>query len=136
VSTAGDSFADLIDKEGLGRTVAERDVDALALALEAVLFDEDAATEARANVARVRQSFTWDKAMAPLMEFCRTPLRAADRGGRRSPSASHTAHGGAVVVPRRAKTWGLRHDLGRAVHYARVVDKVAERRDRARRRAE
>jgi GT2 family glycosyltransferase/glycosyltransferase involved in cell wall biosynthesis len=142
VSTVGDSFADLIEKEGLGATVPERDVDALASALESVLFDEEAADTARRNVARVRQEFTWDKAMAPLVEFCRNPLRAADRSGRRQGRAALPSHGGAVVVPRRAKTYGLRHDLGRVVHFAReggvqaVVGKVQERRERARRMAE
>lgn len=142
VSTAGDSFADLIDREGLGATVGERDVDALADALESVLFDESVAQEARQNVQRVRQEFTWDKAMAPLVEFCRNPLRAADRSARKRTGHESPTHGGAIVVPRRRKAYGLRHDLGRFAHYAReggvkaVLTKVSERRERARRMAE
>ncbi|WP_231556512.1 glycosyltransferase family 4 protein, partial [Cryobacterium sp. MLB-32] len=79
VTTEGDSFGSLVARESLGAAVPERDQVALAEALETYLFDEDAIASARANVNRVRESFTWDKALAPLVEFCRDPKSAADK---------------------------------------------------------
>ncbi|MGF1661148.1 MAG: glycosyltransferase [Kineosporiaceae bacterium] len=78
VATAGDTFADIIEREGLGRTVGPEDVDGLERALEEMLFDDEAVTEARKAVERVAQSFTWSRSLEPLVRFCRTPARAPD----------------------------------------------------------
>jgi hypothetical protein len=79
VTTDGDSFGDLVAAEGMGVAVKERDVDALAAALESMLYDPEAAAAARAAVSRVRDDFTWERALAPLVEFCKDPQVAADR---------------------------------------------------------
>ena len=62
-------------------SVPERDVDALADALESdALRRGGHPREARGRRrARVRQDFTWEKALAPLVEFCRDPHVAPDR---------------------------------------------------------
>ena len=78
VATAGDTFAEIIDREGLGLTVEAGDVEGLEAALETMLFDEAAVAEAREAVARVAQDFTWSRSLAPLVSFCRSPRRAAD----------------------------------------------------------
>jgi hypothetical protein len=78
VATQGDTFSRLIEAEGLGRTVPERDVEALADALEEVLFDEEFRATARSNVVRVREQFRWRNVLAPLVDFCRSARRAAD----------------------------------------------------------
>jgi GT2 family glycosyltransferase len=78
VATEGDSFARLIHSHGLGITVPERDVDALADALERALFDEDFRASARENVRAVRERFRWHNVLAPLVAFCRDARRAAD----------------------------------------------------------
>jgi GT2 family glycosyltransferase/glycosyltransferase involved in cell wall biosynthesis len=78
VATTGDTFGDLIGAEGLGVAVPEQDVDALVDALERTLYDEEFAAGCRAAVARVRGDYTWDRALQPLMEFCRAPRRARD----------------------------------------------------------
>ncbi|WP_124344700.1 glycosyltransferase, partial [Cellulomonas algicola] len=78
VATEGDGFAELIDAEGIGRTVPAEDVDALADALETMLVDTAAAADVRAAVERVARSFTWPVVLEPLVEFCRAPRRAAD----------------------------------------------------------
>jgi GT2 family glycosyltransferase/glycosyltransferase involved in cell wall biosynthesis len=78
VATSGDSFGTLIAAEGLGAAVDERDVDGLTNALTALLYDEATAQHARDNVARVRERFTWPRALAPLVEFCAQPHRCAD----------------------------------------------------------
>jgi hypothetical protein len=78
VATEGDSFARLIESQGLGITVPEQDVDALADALERALFDDDFQAPARKNVAEVREQFRWHSVLAPLVAFCRDARRAAD----------------------------------------------------------
>ena len=78
VCTGGDTFGDLVAAEGLGAEVPPEDVDALVGALRTLLTDEAALAEARANVARVAQRYTWPVVLAPLVEFCRAPRRAAD----------------------------------------------------------
>ncbi|MEU5695396.1 glycosyltransferase [Actinosynnema sp. NPDC020468] len=79
VTTDGDSFADLVRREGLGVVVPSEDPDALAAALEKALYDEEFAAECAARIAVVRERFTWEVALAPLVEFCRNPRPAADR---------------------------------------------------------
>ncbi|GAA2020652.1 glycosyltransferase [Nakamurella flavida] len=84
VTTRGDGFGDLVSAEGLGVAVAESDPLALAVALESMLYDTQMADAARENVRRVAQDFTWDRTLAPLLEFCRTARTAPDRVARES----------------------------------------------------
>ena len=78
VATQGDTFGELIREHGLGRVVPERDVDALAAALEEMLYDEEAAAAVRGRIAEQAERFTWSRTLRPLVEFCRDPRRAAD----------------------------------------------------------
>jgi GT2 family glycosyltransferase/glycosyltransferase involved in cell wall biosynthesis len=78
VATGGDTFGDLIRDHGLGRVVPQEDVQALADALEEMLYDEAAAAQARANVQEFASRFKWSAALAPLVAFCRHPRRAVD----------------------------------------------------------
>jgi glycosyltransferase involved in cell wall biosynthesis len=79
VTTDGDSFADLVRSEGLGEVVPPEDPDRLATALENVLYDAEFAAAARERIAVVREQFTWETALAPLVSFCRNPSPATDR---------------------------------------------------------
>jgi glycosyltransferase involved in cell wall biosynthesis len=91
VATRGDSLADLVEREGLGRTVPVEDVAALEATLETMLYDDDAIVAARAAVARVAVDFAWPKSLRALTEFCAAPRRAPDRGenvAARFPAAS------------------------------------------------
>jgi GT2 family glycosyltransferase/glycosyltransferase involved in cell wall biosynthesis len=135
VATDGDSFADLIRADGLGAVVPERDVDALAAALERVLYDEEYAASAREAVAEAARSFTWSETLAPLVEFCRHPVKAADRMDGTGAATSDLAG-----IERRyaaIRPGGLRYDLGRVAHYLRnggvgtVLEKVRARRSGA-----
>ncbi|MFB2581131.1 glycosyltransferase [Herbiconiux sp. P15] len=128
VTTGGDSFGDLVEKEGLGVAVRERDVDALADALERMLYDAPARKKAVQAVARVREDFTWERTLAPLVAFCRDPHPAADRvlgslsapldlaagaGGRRSRPVTAEEKFQAISTRRH----GIRRDLALARHY-------------------
>lgn len=84
VSTEGDTFAGLIREHALGAVVPPEDVEALADAIESVLYsDEREATGER--VAEFGRTMTWSQTLRPLVEFCRAPQHAADRARRRSP---------------------------------------------------
>jgi len=78
VATDGDTFGGLVREHGLGRAVPAEDVGALEAALEEMLFDEEAAGAARAAIGEFAQGYTWSRVLAPLVEFCRHPRRAAD----------------------------------------------------------
>ncbi len=110
VVTEGDHFADLVEREGLGIVVPAGDVDGLATAIERVAYDHEFRSSAIAAIARVRERYTWDRVLRPLVDFVAQPHPARDRAA------------GAAVVPRvrsRLKRSGLRHDAGLVVHYLR-----------------
>ncbi|GGC11217.1 glycosyltransferase family 4 protein [Cellulomonas carbonis] len=121
VTTAGDSFAELVAARGLGRVVPPEDADALADALEELLVDRDgAATAARDAVREVAPEFTWPVVLAPLVEFCRTPRRAADAA---RIAAEREAAASGSVTPRpgvRALAAAARRDAGAAVRHLRA----------------
>ncbi|HWE91574.1 MAG TPA: glycosyltransferase [Pseudonocardiaceae bacterium] len=85
VTTDGDSFADVVRREGLGAVVPAEDPGALAESLAQVLYDADFAQGCRDRIAAVRDDFTWDRTLAPLLAYCRDPRPAADRLPGREP---------------------------------------------------
>ena len=120
VSTEGDSFGDLVASSELGVAVPELDVDALSAALESVLYDDAAAASARANVEAVRSQFVWENALAPLVEFCRNPVKAADKMHVVSAVAPAPRTSAASLITRRPpRRHGLAHDIERAAFYLR-----------------
>jgi hypothetical protein len=78
LSTEGDAFAELIAQEGLGLVVPPEDVDAVCDGLRTLLAKPSAAEDCRANIDRLRPSYRWSVALAPLAEYCAHPNRAAD----------------------------------------------------------
>jgi GT2 family glycosyltransferase len=69
VVTEGDHFAELVATHTLGVAVPSGDVDALAIALEKVLFDEKFRAAAKKNIARVRQNYRWHRVLQPLTNY-------------------------------------------------------------------
>lgn len=125
VLTKGDSFAELVKREELGVAVPPDDVDALATALEQMLYDEKRAAAARENILRVDERFRWENVLAPLAEYVRDPWDAPDR---------HLIATESVVNIRIVKAYGVRYDTSRVLHYLReggvgvVWQKVSQRR--------
>ncbi len=117
VVTDGDSFAELVKTEGLGIVVPERDVAALAEAIEKILFDVEFIETARKNVARVRERFLWSATLAPLLTFVRNPTHAADFQEERL-IAGEMADTFRKPVKRR-KAYGVKHDLSLVAHHLR-----------------
>jgi GT2 family glycosyltransferase/glycosyltransferase involved in cell wall biosynthesis len=87
VTTDGDSFGDLVSREGLGVAVPPQDVDALEEALFRLLDDAEFRASCRKRVGEVATRFTWPNVLAPLLEFCRTPRRAPDLVGESGDAA-------------------------------------------------
>jgi glycosyltransferase involved in cell wall biosynthesis len=111
VVTEGDSFAELVEAEGLGVVVPAHDVAALETAIERVLYDDEFAATVRRNIDRVREDFVWERALAPLIEFVRSPHHAADQTNGR---VNRLAGG------KRRKPYGFGHDLRMFWHYLRA----------------
>lgn len=114
VVTEGDSFAELVEKEGLGIVVPSKDVPALSAALEKILFDDAFIAECRENIRRVRERFFWEETLRPLVEFADAPRRAADLTERRM------ALGLGAPQPtrkKRRKPYGFSHNLRLVRHH-------------------
>jgi hypothetical protein len=110
VLTEGDHFAELVEKEGLGIVVPAEDPSALASALEKVLYDREFAAAARANVARVREEFYWERVLEPLVNFVANPQPAADRV-RTGDAREETTLPFRLTAGRANVSTGLRRDL-------------------------
>lgn len=93
VSTAGDTFAQIIAEQNLGIVVPPEEPDALAAALEKALYDAGAQSAFRENVTRFRETMTWSETLKPLVDFCRSPKHAADfQRGIVSPRENQRRH--------------------------------------------
>lgn len=120
VVTAGDSFADLVETEGLGIVVPAEDEAALEAALERILFDEAFIAAATARIAEVRERFRWRVTLAPLVAFVDDPRPSGDRGRE-------------VGTGRRKRRRGFARDVELVMHHLRnggptvVFRKVAAR---------
>ncbi|MBC7760638.1 MAG: glycosyltransferase family 4 protein [Candidatus Saccharibacteria bacterium] len=78
VVTEGDVFAELIADESLGIAVPADAPELLAAALERALFDQEFIAQCRANIARVRERFYWDRVLRPLVDFVDDAHHAPD----------------------------------------------------------
>ncbi len=90
--TRGDVLAERVEREPLGITVGERDVDGVVAGIERLLDDAPFRARCRENLARVGAELSWDAAVQPLVAFClrresvalparQRQLRALVRGG-------------------------------------------------------
>jgi glycosyltransferase involved in cell wall biosynthesis len=102
VCTRGDALADLVADEELGRVVPPGDEAAVAVALLELLDRPDLRAELAPRFARVAATLTWDRAVEPLVAYCRAPRRAPDR----APASEQTAAGGAGAPARLAGALG------------------------------
>ena len=134
ITTEGDSFADLVERKHLGAVVPERDVAALRDAIESVLYNEADAAGRTERLAAARSEFIWSNALAPLIEFCRNPVHAADKLRPEQGAARTPIRATARSQPRA----GLARDLQRGFYYLKrggpgaVLERFTARRKRRR----
>jgi glycosyltransferase involved in cell wall biosynthesis len=133
LTTAGDTFADLVGEKSLGKVVLEKDVVGLASAILEMADDSiQLASNSRA-VRTIQHDFYWEKTLQPLIDFCDNPMTAPDRrtnfsGHRRLPSP--------IPGLKRNIISRFLNLLDRTAFYLRtsgvrgVIGKVAERRNR------
>lgn len=133
VVTEGDVFAELIAQEGLGIAVPADSPQLLAAALERALFDDEFIAECRANIARVRERFYWDRVLQPLIDFVDHAHHAPDlalgrvlRVDRMPVRPTAPSPGGRIRRNARALAFHLRNGGPRAV-LARVGVRLRRR---------
>jgi glycosyltransferase involved in cell wall biosynthesis len=105
VGTRGDALADLVEREGLGRTVPPEDPQAFADACRALLEDRAEWNAAAARIAALRPALTWAEAVRPLAAFCAAPRR---REPRRARIAALTAAQYPPMIPETIERHGAR----------------------------
>ena len=81
LATEGDSLSQMVKEHGLGLTVPPEDVDALVSAIKRLRKDGDLYKTCKTNVEVLAPDMTWEKALAPIVDFCRQPRRAPDQVG-------------------------------------------------------
>ncbi|HLQ60613.1 MAG TPA: glycosyltransferase family 4 protein [Candidatus Acidoferrales bacterium] len=130
VCTAGEVLAETVERERLGAAVPPGDVPALAAALERLAGAQERAGCAR-RVRAVAPRYLWSRVAGPLLDFCRSPRRAADMaaGRRRSrvPLRGRTPPGWARLA---VKAW----ETLRADGTRRLADRGVAYLERRRRR--
>ena len=93
VATGGDTFGDLIESTGLGITVPPERRRRRWTRRSSCSTTRTAIAAARARVAGGRRRAPWTRVLAPLVEFCRAPRRAADLALRATGDARPTRSG-------------------------------------------
>ncbi len=73
VTTEGGALSDLVERNGLGRTVRYADVDDCARAILELCDDPQEYARVRERVAAFRQQLTWPRAVRPLAELIEAP---------------------------------------------------------------
>lgn len=100
VLSRGDPLAELVETEGAGLAAEPGDVAGVAEAMRRLLEDRDLSDRCSAAAGGLSERFRWSQVTAPLLEFCREPRLAPDRGqvragrrrGRRLAALSHKAY--------------------------------------------
>lgn len=78
VSTSGDTFGEIIERDGLGLVVPPENSRALMQALHQVLYIDEPRQLMIESVKKTAASMAWRNVLAPLIEFCASPQKAPD----------------------------------------------------------
>lgn len=133
VASDGDAFADIIREAGCGRIVPPGDAQNLSEAIVELLTTPSAYRSAQDGVERVRETFRWDRALAPFVDFCAAPRVAPDR---ELMAKNRSALGGSRFEQILMMPKGRRRDAALLLYYVRrgglplVREKLSERRTR------
>jgi len=72
ICTRGDVLAERVEHDPLGIVVAPGDVEALAAAILRLVDDGDFYGSCRGNMPAIKEEMSWERVLAPLVEFCRS----------------------------------------------------------------
>ena len=79
VTSAGGAISRLLVAHDAGWVIPEGDVEAAALALDALFAGDESVAAKRQAGRELARSFEWSRVLAPLVEFCRDPTCDATR---------------------------------------------------------
>ena len=90
MTSSGGAMSRMLREHGAGWVVPPGDAGALAQALAEAIENETARERSRAGARELLQGFRWDRALAPLVRFCREPKidAAKDRWVHRRETAA------------------------------------------------
>ncbi|RJX27598.1 MAG: hypothetical protein C4554_03985, partial [Dethiobacter sp.] len=68
-------MAELVNQYNLGRVVPCQNYEKVAETIVELLDYQDKYLECRKNISFIRPLFYWEKAMKPLLQYCRNPRK-------------------------------------------------------------
>jgi glycosyltransferase involved in cell wall biosynthesis len=71
ICTRGDILADRVEQEPLGISVPPGDDEAFAAAILRLVEDGEFYERCRSNMPAIKEELSWERVLAPLVEFCR-----------------------------------------------------------------
>jgi glycosyltransferase involved in cell wall biosynthesis len=129
ICTRGDVLSDLVDSRPLGVAVAERDEDALVNAMRRLADDRAFAGQCKANLKEVKEEYRWERALEPLVDYCRRWEEPAAAKAERALPLVLRLGALAQSAPQRALYLLLRdqHDRLRKTHSCAASGEVGNR---------
>lgn len=85
ISTEGDYFSELIEKEKIGLIVKEKDPESIAKAIMKLADDKMLYDDFVKNISNVSKRYSWEKVCRPLLDFCRDPVINAYKNSDEQP---------------------------------------------------
>ena len=107
VCTRGDELAARVERESLGIAVPPEDPDAFAAGVLRLLDDGELYARYQRNVALVKEELSWERVMAPLVEFCRTGRSIAVPKRQRMPALLRRTIAHAAITARYLSVYRL-----------------------------
>lgn len=108
VASRGGAMSRLLEEEGIGWVVPPGDPEPMREALEAVLAGgEDVAARCVAGQAAAMRLFGWERALAPLVRFCRCPVHDRTAAAWRQPLASSSTRCASPARESETLSWML-----------------------------
>jgi len=125
VATRGDATSELITEHGMGIVVDYEDVGGAAEAILHLL--ETPSTNFTDQFNKARQELTWERAARPLVEFCRHPRQAPDKG---TPYVGHPYYQEKLhcleAETARLRTLVASYERGKFIRFMRYVNRLGQ----------
>lgn len=107
VATSGDTFENIIEANGLGKTVPPGDVPALVNAIEEILYSHSEIESMRERVKEYSNKLRWSVSLKPLVDFVISSQQAADANSGFSAGVTKMAFVGRRTVKQRLFMYNL-----------------------------
>ncbi|MFQ5578335.1 MAG: glycosyltransferase family 4 protein [Anaerolineae bacterium] len=131
IATRGDVTADAISAHNLGHVVNYGQAEDVAQAILELAAQPEARAACRQNFGPLAERYRWANTLAPLVQFCRQPYKAADHRPGAAPFAAPAPAASAAAPARWRKAWQLLKSGGIAALGQEVVKFIRWRLRRA-----